>query len=413
MYHVDLRIAWAIRRFKPGKIFVLTAPQNHMSAWVLPDHIADVLPSEARHIEELRRDLLDMARCYGYELVMPPLLEHLESLLTGAGQALDLQTFKLVDQLSGKMMGLRADSTPQVARIDSHLLNRQGVTRLCYCGPVLHTRPGAPHATREPLQFGAEIYGHAGPEADLEALLLALDCLKVAKVPSPSVDMADARIIHALLAGLPLERELVGQIHVALAAKDSSELAVLTRHLPAQVREALQALIQLYGDDQVLREAEKVLPNSAAVRDALSNLKWLASHLDGVRVTFDLADLRGYAYYTGARFSVYAPGASDALVRGGRYDEVGAVFGRNRPAAGFSLDVKSLVGVLAARPLHAAIRAPWREATDLRSAIASLRARGETVVCVLPGHESEVDEFHCDRELVQVAQQWVVQAISD
>jgi ATP phosphoribosyltransferase regulatory subunit len=149
------------------------------------------------------------------------------------------------------------------------------------------------------------------------------------------------------------------------------------------------------------------------VRDALSNLKWLASHLDGVRVTFDLADLRGYAYYTGARFSVYAPGASDALVRGGRYDEVGAVFGRNRPAAGFSLDVKSLVGVLAARPLHAAIRAPWREATDLRSAIASLRARGETVVCVLPGHESEVDEFHCDRELVQVAQQWVVQAISD
>lgn len=384
-----------------------------MSAWVLPDHIADVLPSEARHIEELRRDLLDMARCYGYELVMPPLLEHLESLLTGAGQALDLQTFKLVDQLSGKMMGLRADSTPQVARIDSHLLNRLGVTRLCYCGPVLHTRPGAPHATREPLQFGAEIYGHAGPEADLEALLLALDCLKVAKVRSPSVDMADARIIHALLKGLVLEREMIDQIHLALAAKDSSELAVLTRQLPAEIREALQALIHLYGDGQVLLEANRVLPDSPAVRDALSNLRWLASHLEGVKVTFDLADLRGYAYYTGARFSIYAPGASDALVRGGRYDEVGAVFGRNRPAAGFSLDVKALVGVLAARPLHAAIRAPWREAADLRSAIASLRARGETVVCVLPGHESEVDEFHCDRELVQVAQQWVVQAISD
>lgn len=153
-----------------------------MSAWVLPDHIADVLPSEARHIEEIRRDLLDMARCYGYELVMPPLLEHLESLLSGAGEALDLQTFKLVDQLSGRMMGLRADSTPQVARIDAHLLNREGVTRLCYCGPVLHTRPGGPHATREPLQFGAELYGHSGLEADLETLTLALDSLKVAQV---------------------------------------------------------------------------------------------------------------------------------------------------------------------------------------------------------------------------------------
>ena len=382
-----------------------------MSAWVLPDHIADVLPSEARHIEELRRNLLDMALCYGYELVMPPLLEHLESLLTGAGQALDLQTFKLVDQLSGKMMGLRADSTPQVARIDAHLLNRRGVTRLCYCGPVVHTRPGAPHATREPLQFGAEIYGHAGPEADLEALLLALDCLKVAKVPSPSVDMADARIIHALLGGISLEPELLSQIHLALAAKDSSELAVLTRPLPAPVRDTLQALIGLYGDELVLHEAQKALPDSPAVRDALSNLKWLASHLTGVNVTFDLADLRGYAYYTGARFAIYAPGASDALVRGGRYDEVGAVFGRNRPAAGFSLDIKALVGVLVARPLHAAIRAPWRESADLRSAIAVLRARGETVVCVLPGHESEVDEFYCDRELVQVADHWVVQAL--
>jgi ATP phosphoribosyltransferase regulatory subunit len=382
-----------------------------MSAWVLPDHIADVLPSEARHIEELRRDLLDMARCYGYELVMPPLLEHLESLLTGAGEALDLQTFKLVDQLSGRMMGLRADSTPQVARIDAHLLNRQGVTRLCYCGPVLHTRPGGPHATREPLQFGAEIYGHAGLEADLETLLLALDCLKVAKVQAPSVDMADARIVHALLEGVSLGGDLLAQLHAALAAKDSSELSVLTKNFPPSSRQGLLALVQLYGDEKVLLEAEKVLPPSPIVDKALSNLKWLASHLEGCNVTFDLADLRGYAYYTGARFSIYAQGASDALVRGGRYDEVGAVFGRNRPATGFSLDVKALVGVLAARPLRAAIRAPWREAADLRATIASLRAQGETVVCALPGHDSEVDEFHCDRELIQVAGQWVVKAV--
>ena len=201
-----------------------------MSAWVLPDHIADVLPSEARHIEEIRRDLLDMARCYGYELVMPPLLEHLESLLSRAGEALDLQTFKLVDQLSGRTMGLRADSTPQVARIDAHLLNRSGVTRLCYCGPVLHTRPSGPHATREPLQFGAEIYGHNGLEADLEILTLALDSLKVAQIGAIAVDMADARIVSALLKGIPLDTTQLAQIHAALAAKDASELRALLRH---------------------------------------------------------------------------------------------------------------------------------------------------------------------------------------
>jgi ATP phosphoribosyltransferase regulatory subunit len=355
--------------------------------------------------------LLDMARCYGYELVMPPLLEHLESLLTGTGEALDLQTFKLVDQLSGRMMGLRADSTPQVARIDAHLLNRQGVTRLCYCGPVLHTRPGAPHATREPLQFGAEIYGHAGLEADLETLLLALDCLKVAQVPMPSVDLADARIVSSLLAGVNAPADIVAQLHAALAAKDASELTQLVRGFPQATRQGLLALVQLYGDAKVLLEAEKVLPPLPAIRESLSNLKWLASHLDGAGVTFDLADLRGYAYYSGARFAIYAQGASDALVRGGRYDEVGAVFGRNRPAVGFSLDLKSLVGVVVPRALRAAIRAPWGEAAELRQAIAALRQRGETVVCALPGHESEIDEFHCDRELIQVAGQWVVKAI--
>ena len=382
-----------------------------MSAWVLPDHIADVLPSEARHIEELRRDLLDAARSYGYELVMPPLLEHLESLLSGSGESLDLQTFTLVDQLSGRMLGLRADSTPQVARIDAHLLNRQGVTRLCYCGSVLHTRPGSPHATREPLQFGAEIYGHAGLEADLEALLLALECLKVSQVKDPSVDMADARIVKALLEGVPLAAAALAQLHAALAAKDSSELAVLTRNFPVAARQGLLALVQLYGDEKILVEAQRVLPALPAVREALRSLKWLASRLDNARVSFDLADLRGYAYYTGARFSIYAEGASDALVRGGRYDEVGAVFGRNRPAAGFSLDVKALVGVLTPRPLRAAIRAPWRDLAELRTAIAALRSQGETVVCVLPGHESEVDEFHCDRELLERAGQWVVQAV--
>jgi ATP phosphoribosyltransferase regulatory subunit len=386
-----------------------------MSAWVLPDHIADVLPSEARHIEELRRQLLDTARGYGYELVMPPLLEHLESLLTGTGEALDLQTFKLVDQLSGRMMGLRADTTPQVARIDAHLLNRKGVTRLCYCGPVLHTRPDRPHATREPLQFGAEIYGHAGLEADLEALMLALDCLRATRVEPLTVDMADARIVRSLLQGAGADAAMTARVHAALAAKDATELAALTRSLPQPFRSGLVALVSLYGDAKVLDEAAKALPAEAGVGDALAQLKWLAGHVEGAQVSFDLADLRGYAYYSGVRFGIYTPGASDALVRGGRYDEVGAVFGRNRPAVGFSLDVKELVGVVAARPLLAAIRAPWlddgEDAAALRAAVTSLRREGETVVCVLPGHESEVDEFHCDRELVQAAGRWVVRAI--
>ena len=386
-----------------------------MSAWVLPDHIADVLPSEARHIEELRRLLLDTARGYGYELVMPPLLEHLESLLTGTGEALDLQTFKLVDQISGRMMGLRADSTPQVARIDAHLLNRQGVARLCYCGPVLHTRPDRPHATREPLQFGAEIYGHAGLEADLEALLLALDCLKATKVETLTVDMADARIVRALLSGVPADADVLSQVHAALATKDATELARLTKSFPQASREGLAALIRLYGDEKVLAEAERALPAAAGIRDALAQLKWLAGHVEGATVSFDLADLRGYSYYSGARFGIYTHGASDALARGGRYDEVGAVFGRIRPAVGFSLDVKELAGVAARPALKAAIRAPWldtgADASSLRATLAQLRAGGETVVCVLPGHESEVDEFHCDRELVLEAGLWVVRAI--
>ncbi len=386
-----------------------------MSAWVLPDHLADVLPSEARHIEELRRCLLDTACSYGYELVIPPLLEHLESLLTGTGQALDLQTFKLVDQLSGRMLGVRADTTPQVARIDAHLLNRSGVTRLCYCGPVLHTRPDRPHATREPLQLGAEIYGHAGREADLEILLLAMDCLKEARVSGLSVDLADASVVDALLAGVPVSEPLLARLLAALAAKDMSEVAGLSRSLPASTREGLLALTQLYGDEGVLDEARVALKSTPGIADALSNLKWLAGQLGDARVSFDLADLRGYSYYSGARFSIYAKGAADALVRGGRYDGVGAVFGHNldraRPAVGFSLDLKMLVGAVAPRPLKAAIRAPWREDPALREAIRALRGRGETVVGLLPGHESEIDEFHCDREMIEVAGQWLVKTI--
>jgi ATP phosphoribosyltransferase regulatory subunit len=311
---------------------------------------------------------------------------------------LDLQTFKLVDQISGRSLGLRADMTQQVARIDAHLLNRQGVTRLCYCGPVLHAAPDRPRATREPLQFGAEIYGHAGPEADMEALSLALACVQGSGV-------------QGLLAGVMVDASVLQRVHAALASKDATGLAEVTQHFPQASREGLLALQQLYGDVHVLDEAEKALRRTPGAQHVLQHLKWFAAQFPGHSITFDLADLRGYSYYSGTRFAVYAPGASDALVRGGRYDEVGAVFGRNRPAAGFSLDIKQLVSVVPSRPLRAAIRAPWGNDAQLSLAIAHLRSQGETVVCVLPGHESEVDEFHCDRVLVHSAGQWVVQAV--
>ncbi|KPF44857.1 ATP phosphoribosyltransferase regulatory subunit [beta proteobacterium AAP121] len=386
-----------------------------LSAWLLPEHIADVLPAQARRVEDLRRAMLDRARGYGFELVIPPLLEHLESLLTGTGRELDLKTFKLVDQASGRMLGVRADTTPQAARIDAHLLNRDGVTRLCYCGPVLHTRPAGLSATREPLQFGAEIFGHAGLEADLEAAELALDCLQAARAEPLVIDLADARVLRGVLAGVPMDAAQLQDVVQALSEKDAAALAELTRSAPAEARGGLRALLRLYGGDEVIAAARRELPQRPLITQALDQLQWLASHLRAayprLRIGFDLSDMSGYAYYSGARFAVYGAGSSDALARGGRYDEVGAVFGRNRPAVGFSLDLKALAEVGSPPPLPAAIRAPWGEDPALRAAVRQLRERGETVLAMLPGHELETQAFDCDRELVQVAGQWVLRAL--
>ncbi len=386
-----------------------------LSAWLLPEHIADVLPAQARRVEDLRRALLDRARGYGFELVMPPLLEHLDSLLSGTGRELDLRTFKLVDQLSGRMLGLRADTTPQAARIDAHLLNREGVTRLCYCGPVLHTRPAGLSATREPLQFGAEIFGHAGLEADLEAAELALDCLTEARAGALVIDLADARVLRGVLAGVPMDTLQLQDVVQALSEKDGPALDALTQHAPAEARSALRALLRLYGGDEVLDAARATLPQRPLVREALDQLQWLATHLrvafPALRIGFDLSDMSGYAYYSGARFAVYGAGSSDALARGGRYDEVGAVFGRNRPAVGFSLDLKALAEVAGASPVPSAIRAPWGEDPELRAAVRRLREAGETVLAMLPGHELEAQAFDFDRELAQVGGRWLLRAL--
>ncbi len=387
-----------------------------LSAWLLPEHIADVLPAQARRIEDLRRTLLDRARGYGFELVMPPLLEHLESLLSGTGRELDLKTFKLVDQLSGRTLGVRADTTPQAARIDAHLLNREGVTRLCYCGPVLHTVPANLNATREPLQFGAETFGHAGLEADLEVMELALDCLRAADVGELVIDLADARVLRGVLAGVPFDEAQLQDVVAALSQKDASTLKALTRDAPSEARQALLALLRLYGGDEVLAAARHALPARPLVTAALEQLEWLASHLrksfPGLRIGFDLSEMSGYAYYSGPRFAIYGSRASDTLARGGRYDEVGAIFGRNRPAVGFSLDLKALAE--SARPVSSAkaIRAPWGDDAALRAAVRRLREAGETVLAVLPGHEVEAQAFECDRELVSVGGQWVLRQAS-
>lgn len=384
------------------------------SAWLLPEHIADVLPDQARRIEELRRSLLDRSRRCGFELVIPPLLEHLESLLSGTGHELDLKTFKLVDQLSGRTLGLRADTTPQVARIDAHLLNRAGVTRLCYCGPVLHTRPSG-LASREPLQFGAEIFGHAGLEADLEVQELALEVLQAASVEGLVIDLADARLVRGVLGGLPMDALQLQDVVLALSNKDVAAVDALTQGLPESTRRALRSLLALYGGEAVLEQARRELPHSATIIAALDDLQWFANHLKrdhpNVRIGFDLSDMSGYAYYSGTRFAVYAQGSSEALARGGRYDEVGAVFGRRRPAVGFSLDLKVLAEHAPSPPRALAVRAPWSDDLKLRAAVRSLREAGETVLCVLPGHEQDAQAFDCDRELVCVDERWLLCAL--
>ncbi|MGN6231656.1 MAG: ATP phosphoribosyltransferase regulatory subunit [Trinickia sp.] len=381
-----------------------------MSTWLLPENIADVLPSEARKIEELRRALLDRFRTYGYEMVMPPLLEYLESLLTGGGSDLNLRTFKLVDQLSGRTLGLRADTTPQVARIDAHLLNRQGVTRLCYAGSVLHTRPRGLHATREQIQIGAEIYGHAGLEADLEIQQLMLDVLRLAGIENVRLDLCHAGVLLALFERDAQAADRGEALYEALAGKDVPRIAELTHDLEPAVRDALRALPSLYGDASVIALARQRLPQWPAITQALDDLAFLAAHADGAHAAIDLADLRGYAYHSGVMFSAYVDGVPNALARGGRYDHVGQAYGRARPATGFSLDLREIARISPIEARSSAILAPWKHDDLLRERVAELRDAGEVVIQALPGHDHALDEFAFDRVLVLRDGAWRVES---
>ncbi|MGZ5818063.1 MAG: ATP phosphoribosyltransferase regulatory subunit [Burkholderiaceae bacterium] len=368
--------------------------------------MADVLPSEARKIEELRRKMLDNFRLYGYELVMPPMLEYLESLLTGAGQDMELRTFKLVDQLSGRTMGVRADMTTQVARIDAHLLNRNSVTRLCYAGSVLHTRPSGLHATREPLQIGAEIYGHAGLEADAEIQELVLVSLALAGITQVRLDLCHVGVVRAIIAtDINAQKDEVA-LFALLKAKDVPGLQELTRNYAGSTRDALLALPGLYGDGAVITRARAVLPPLPGIAKALDELASLLQLAGKANVTVDLADLRGYQYESGAMFAVYVPGLPNAVARGGRYDHVGEAFGRARPATGFSLDLRELARLLPGAERKSAIRAPWGKDPSLYVEILRLRGAGEVVIQTLPGHDNDQDEFDCDRALVLENGQW-------
>ena len=384
-----------------------------MNRWLLPEDIADVLPAEARKVESLRRNILDLYQSYGYELVAPPILEFLDSLLTGTGSDLNLQTFKLVDQLSGRTLGLRADITPQVARIDAHLLNREGVTRLCYAGSVAHARTPVGSTAREELQLGAEIYGCATWQADLEAITLLLKTLSLAGLDKVYLDLSHAGILNGILAKENLPSAEMETLYGLLQSKDRPRLSVWAKSLPEQTAKALLALTELNGPcAEVLSKAKTALPQTSEVKEALAQLAHLiesASDLSkGLELSIDLADLRGYQYHSGVMFAAYIAKLPQPIARGGRYDQVGKAFGRARPATGFSLDLLTLASLSPNQKPKKAILAPWDNDAQLKQTIDSLRQAGEVVIQLNAGEPMQSAEYDCDRELVKQGGKWIL-----
>ena len=381
--------------------------------WLLPEYLADALPAEAARIESLRRSVLDHFRSHGFELVMPPMLEYLESLLTGAGQDLKLRTFKLVDQLSGRTMGVRADITPQAARIDAHLLNHQGVTRLCYCDSTLHTLPATISASREPLQIGAELYGSADIAADLAVIRLMAGAFSTIKLPISRIDLGHVGIFQALAeaAGLPEEAE--DQLLSLLQAKDVPGLVEACADVPSPYREALLRLPQLYGGADVLERAAAELPPLPAITAALDGLHHLLAGAPELPFSIDLSDLRGYHYHNGVVFAAYCDGYPAAIALGGRYDGAGKAFGRARPATGFSMDLREVARLVAAGKSVGAVLAPHiGKDARLAAHVAALREQGDIVVELLPG-ETACEGPLCDRKLVLVGEHWIIEAIQE
>lgn len=385
-----------------------------MHNWLLPEYIEDVLPSQAALIESHRRALLDLFKVYGYQYVIPPMLEYIESLTTGAGRDLQIATYKVVDQLSGRLMGVRADMTPQAARIDAHLLNETGVTRLCYAGSVVKTSPDGLAHSREPIQIGAELYGHQGVEGDIEVLRLMTQALKTVGVDSVKVDLSHVDIFGSLVASCAIADTLEYDLYQALLKKDKTEIALLTKGLDANIQQALIDLTQLYGGVEVLEQAATMLPETPEIKAALSRLAKVYAVLKdlGVQTSFDLSDLRGYHYHSGMVFTAYAEGFKGPIALGGRYNEVGKAFGRARAATGFSIDLRGLV---TSQHSTKSVNAIWAPAisevktsiqTTLAEKITKLRSQGAVVIQQL-GNETAT-QSQCSQQLVFDGKQWQV-----
>jgi ATP phosphoribosyltransferase regulatory subunit len=381
-----------------------------MRNWLLPEYIEDVLPAEAMRIEVLRRKLLDLFKVHGYQYVIPPMLEYMESLITGVGHDLDLATFKVVDQLTGRLMGVRADMTPQAARIDAHLLNHQGITRLCYAGSVLRTKPDGLALTREPLQIGAELYGHAGIESDIEIQRLLIKALQAIGIDEVHLDFSHVNVFGSLVEASQIGPQLEQDLYAALQSKDQPAVASLTKALDHTTREALLNLTELNGDKAILAKAFNVLPATPAIKKALDSLQQVSNAIGqlGASVSFDLSELRGYHYHSGIVFAAYAQGYKGPLALGGRYDEVGQSFGRARPATGFSLDLRGVVIASPPAQSEMAIYAPASEDTSLVSKIESLRNEGHVVIEALAGSDVDLAELNCNRKLEHYNSGWHV-----
>lgn len=385
--------------------------------WLLPDGVEELLPVQAARAEKLRRQLLDLYSSWGYDLVVPPLLEFTDSLLIGLGRDVDLLTFKVTDQLSGRSMGIRADITPQVARMDAHSLHREGPVRLCYAGSVLHTRPKSLLASRSPIQIGVEFYGDAGLTSDSEVVLLMLETLRIANLSGITLDLGHVGIYRALVhaAQLAVDDEL--ELFDALQRKASAEItAVLDRAVRnPQLRGWFDALVRLRGGRDVLGAARQEFADApvevaAAIDELVAVADLVGARLPDINLYFDLSELRGYHYHTGLVFAAFAPGWGQAIANGGRYDHIGEVFGRARPATGFSTDLKALIALNtdSDAPMRGAILAPDNTDIELWRAVQALRASGERVVYALPQQPIPAE---CDRQLVQRNGRWEAVAL--
>lgn len=388
--------------------------------WILPEGIEEVLPEQAVRFEAMRRLLLDLYASWGYELVMPPTIDFIESLLTGTGHDLDLQTFKLVDQLSGRTLGIRADMTPQVARIDAHQLRREEPTRLCYIGTVLHTRPESIGDSRSPLQVGAELYGHDGVESEVEIIALMMQTFAVLEVNGVYLDLGNVDIYRSLAKQAGLSDEVEKQLFEMLQRKAVTEINSLldTLDIGDDIKAMLSGLALLNGDEEVFERAAKLFTGASdEVRQAVAYLQETAERLNrrlpGIPMHFDLAELQGYHYKTGVVFAAFVPQLGQAIARGGRYDDIGQVFGRARAATGFSTDLK-ILNRLSNKPFAVAdkIFAPTqedatREDDGLKETISSLRAEGRVVIEALPGQDADARAMGCSLTLKKIDGEWV------